>query len=73
MTFYTLLLKTCGDNKVTWWNCDNHAETGVIGPELDLRKLHGLPKPLLNAEVARVGAEGNKLLDVGLETIKWDS
>jgi hypothetical protein len=64
MKFGELWNKICGDNKISWWYIENHEDKGILAAELTAAEV---PKRIWNSEVVRIGAEGNKIIDVGLK------
>lgn len=67
MKFYDLLMKINGNTKVTWWNIENHLDTGTINLfgvcAVEIKKL---PEWLRNADVVVIGAEDKDKISVGL-------
>lgn len=68
MKFSELWTKTCGDNRINWWFVDNHDDKGTIPPLL--KNPDEIPGRIWNSFIVRIGAEGNKLIDVGLSEAK---
>lgn len=66
MKFKELWLKVSGNNRMSWWNIDDHNETGMIRPEANL---HEIPERILMGTVVRVSADGKNMIDVGLSDL----
>ena len=68
MRFSELYNKICGDNRISWWFVDNHEDKGVLPPSMKINcPEKEIPDRIWNAWIVRIGAEGDKLVDVGLE------
>lgn len=66
MRFSDFWNKCCGDCKISWWFIENHQDCGTLPASMYLKSITEVPERVRNAHIVRIGAEGNKLIDVGL-------
>jgi hypothetical protein len=70
MQFSEFFNKTCGDNRISWWFTENHEDKGVLPPSMSIKKVEEIPERIWNSWIVRIGAVGNKSIDVGLAADK---